>query len=472
MAFTCRFMRGLVAGAAVLIAALMARRAVADVVIGKKNGWELFSRGRVNAFLTYATGDAPPPGTNFVPGGGFDVLSDGIPGTPVQEIDPVTGEIVLRPGQGTIRKWRVRSGYVPNVFGIGVRNSASDALRVSAYLGIWGTIETEEQLKFLPVFADFREGWGSVEGSWGGVFVGRQLTLFARGMTDISLRYGHQYGVGSHVAQQTVTNTPQASLGPTGGLVGYGVLGATYSAGIYYSTPTLLGFQAHLGVFDPVTFSNSWTRSTTPRPEIEVSYEYARSSEVLLKATFSGSYQKLAQEGQPAEISKEIWGATGALRGEYGPFRIGIGGYVASGSGLWYAFAGNGNNGQTNFGPAQLGVYPGTTKTVPGPEHLAPRLFRGASVFLQYAPGAFDVNVGAGRSMVKQLNQDKIGFFDGMPITDRNLIKYQTGIFGAFVYHIDNNLHANFDVMHAMFEWYGGETQKDTFFNLGATINW
>jgi hypothetical protein len=464
-------MRRRLAAATVLGATLAAHTAGADVVIAKKGSWEVFSRGRVNAFVTYATGDAPPPGTNFVPGGGFDVLSDGIPGDPVQDIDPDTGQPVLRPGQGTIRKWRVRSGYVPNVLGFGVRSSASDALRVSAYLGIWGTIETEEQLKFLPVLADFREGWGKVEGHWGGVHVGRQLTLFARGVTDLSLRYGHQYGVGSHVAQQTVTNTPQASLGPTGGLVGYGVLGATYSAGIYYSTPRLLGFQLHVGVFDPVTFSNSWTRSTTPRPEAEISYEYGARN-VLLEATLSGAYQQLAQENQPAEISEEIWGATAALRGEYGPYRLGIGAYVASGSGLWYAFAGNGNNGQTNFGPAQLGVYPGTTETAAGPEHFAPRIFRGASVFLQFAPGAFDVNVGAGRSMALQLNQDRIGFFDGAPVTDRNLIKYQTGIFGAFVYHIDESLHAAFDVMHAMFEWHGGETQDDTFFNLGATIDW
>lgn len=471
MALMCRGMRGLVAAVAALSIVLTAHAVSADVIIVKRDGWEVFSRGRVNAFLTYATGDAPPPGTNFVPGGGFDVLSDGIPGAPVQEIDPATGQAVLRPGQGTIRKWRVRSGYVPNVLGLGVRNSASDALRVFAYLGIWGTIETEEQLKFLPVLADFREGWGSVEGSWGGVRVGRQLTLFARGMTDISLRYGHQYGVGSHVAQQTVTNTPQASLGPSGGLVGYGVLGATYNAGVYYSTPLLMGFQAHVGVFDPVTFSNSWTRSKTPRPEVEISYEYLR-GEVLLKATLSGAYQQLAQENQPAEIGEEIWGATAALRGEYGPYHVGVGGYIAAGSGLWNAFAGNGNNSQTNFGPAQLGVYPGTTETVPGPDHFAPRIFRGVSVFLQYAPGAFDINIGAGRSMVDQLNQDKVGFFDGVPVTDRNLIRYQTGFFGAFVYHVDKNLHANFDVMHAMFEWHGGETQDDTFFNLGATIDW
>jgi hypothetical protein len=100
-----------------------------------------------------------------------------------------------------------------------------------------------------------------------------------------------------------------------------------------------------------------------------------------------------------------------------------------------------------------------------------PRDFMGYSIFAQYAPGSFDINAGFGVSTAAQSDLDKIDPNTMMP-PPQSLIKSHTGFFGAFVYHIDENLHASIDLMQAAFKWHRGEEQAVTFINLGATIDW
>src|SRR5258706_10511 len=137
-----------ITGVSVALAASLAFvcPAAADVFIAKIDGWELFTNGRVNAFFSYGQGDSNPlplvAGENITPGGGLDTSYDNIPvigpdGMPLQV-------------QGTFKSMRLRSGFVPNVLGFGLRRQVNENTTLKIYTSFWGTIATESQRKTYP----------------------------------------------------------------------------------------------------------------------------------------------------------------------------------------------------------------------------------------------------------------------------------------------------------------------------------
>jgi len=152
----------------------------AEVTILKTDDWEIYTQGRVNAFFSYGVGDGLPiqKPNEFIPaGGGIDPGNDAIPRVDANG-DPIVGV------QGRFRSMRVRSGFVPNVLGMGLRHPIGAGTTLNLYLAIWATIETESQRKTAPVIADAREGFLKVDGPWGTFTAGRFLSLFSRGATE------------------------------------------------------------------------------------------------------------------------------------------------------------------------------------------------------------------------------------------------------------------------------------------------
>jgi len=100
-----------------------------DVPIAKIDGWELFTSGRVNAFFSYGQGDSNPVplvmGENITPGGGLDTSYDNIP-----VIGP---DGMALPVQGTFKSMRLRSGFVPNVLGLGLRRPLNESTTLKIY---------------------------------------------------------------------------------------------------------------------------------------------------------------------------------------------------------------------------------------------------------------------------------------------------------------------------------------------------
>ena len=129
--------------AAIAVGARWARPAAAEIMIVKTNTWELYTTGRVGGFFTYGWGDAPPipdagnpnavppvPPEDIPPGGGLDVGTDTI------ARHDAAGNLI----QGRFASMRVRSGFVPNVLGIGFRRVVNDTTTLKAYIGLWTTI--------------------------------------------------------------------------------------------------------------------------------------------------------------------------------------------------------------------------------------------------------------------------------------------------------------------------------------------
>jgi hypothetical protein len=120
-------------GLAVAIAStvLGARGASAEVTIATRQGWEVFTAGRVDVFLGHAFGDAYPPSSHHLVGGGLDSTTDLIPA-----ISP--GAVPTFEQQGTISKYRLRSGLIPNVLTLGFRRRLTETMKLRAQLSVRG----------------------------------------------------------------------------------------------------------------------------------------------------------------------------------------------------------------------------------------------------------------------------------------------------------------------------------------------
>lgn len=413
---------------------LTTQEAAAEVTLVKSDPWEVYTSGRVNVFFGYLNGDAKPGAANCLPvapnctlkGGGIDTTLDEIK----DEGNP--------DAQGTISKMRVRSGFVPNVLTIGVRRKINETT-LRAQLSIWGTLETNAQRKFEPVTADFREGFLEASGSWGTFTAGRFGSLYSRGITVTDFMYGHGYSVGFWGGGGV--NQP----GPTAGLIGFGVLANSFSPGIMYTTPSLGGFKAAVGVFDPVSIAGSWDASRSARPEAELTYDLTQGANDFFKLHLYAN--GAVQEVYSGQLDETVRGVGGGFRTEIGNFHLGAGGHYGKGLGLYYAL--EGSEADT----------PGAGKPF--------RTADGYSVFAQYVLGKVDLNAHFGQSRIHLLDLDLTPEF-----VNNHPVKTQTGVGAAVVVHVNESLHLSVDYLRSMVRWYGGSKQDNNFFNAGATLTW
>jgi hypothetical protein len=436
---------------------LTTRTASAEITVVKNDTWEVYIAGRVNAFLSYAFGDAYPvplpPSTKIVTGGGFDDSGlDLIPRTDATGMPDMTQ-------QGTISRMRVRSGFIPNVLTLGMRRKIGSSSVLRGQVSVWGHIEPDQYIALAQhtaprpggrdagIAADFREGYMELEGPWGTFTGGRFLTLFSRGITETDFLYGHGYGLGYPMVVNGDYLTGSSSLpGPTSGMIGFGVVGATFSPGLVYSTPSLGGLKLAAGVFDPVKLARAgWGTTRTPRGEGELTFDLT-SGTFKMHLFGNGAFQKLYNGGTPEETT--MYGAGYGGRVEVGPVHLGGGGHYGKGVGLSYAFEGSPTSSSAAAMP---------------PDALNPlRTFSGFAVFAQVVAGRFDLNLGYGQTKVQLVDAD-------LTSTD-SVLKTQTAISAGVVYHITENFHLDVDFLNAAFAWYGGEQQKVNFLNTGVTV--
>ena len=437
--------RRLAVGAA-LSCLSVAPAALAEVKIGEAKGWEVFTSGQVGAFVTYAHGDGypnavAPPGQvdeNGNPLSRTIVPGAGLVGYQIPQLD-ANGE--NDPSQQSrVSQWRVRNGFSPNVLKFRLSKQMTVTVKLNAVMSLWSVIEPPGQQKHERIETNFQEGYGQVETPYGAVTVGRHVSLFSRGIVDMDVKYLHQYAAGY--------NGHLEMAGPTAGLINFGVLAAFFSPGIMYTSPRLAGFQLNVGLYDPVVMAGAlWEITRTPRPEFEATWAY-ESAQIKAGTFVNGAIQKLYRGNDDTQSATALGLGFGG-HFEYGPFHVGAGGHYGKGLGLAYALEAS----PTTVGPAPLNEL---------------RTFAGFSAFAQYSPGAFDINVGGGQSRVFELEVDKTG-----PESRVNsLIKTQTAVAAAFVYHFSDRFHLDVDFLRAMFRWDKGEKQDVNFYSTGATIQW
>lgn len=455
---------------------LSAGRAAAEVTVAKGDTWEAYVAGRVGAFASYAFGQGRPVpqimGSKIEQGGGVD--NDDPTLDTIYDYDASGMQL---PTQGRFNKLRIRSGYYPNILTLGARKTFGPELKLTAQVSIWGTIEPVFAKGLLPpnrnrsnggrengVEADFHEGYLRAEGSWGALNGGRFMSIYGRGLTEIDALYGHGYGVGFPMVSRSYIAPITGDLryqGPTGGMTGFGVLSATYAAGISYDTPSLAGLKLTVGIFDPATYITAgWGRTSVPRVEAELAYDL-QSPGVLVHVFGSGGVQPLLT---PRD-STTIWGAMGGARLEFGPFHVGVGGFVGRAPGINYAFDDNpalsSSTAMKSLTTVDAATGMATTQMVHSYELRNTRGFVG---MVQVALGPVDLNAGAGQTVVLQVDADKA---NALMVST---LKTQTAVTAAIVYHVNESLHLDVDFITGAYRWYNTESERLNMLNGGATV--
>ena len=435
-------LRSLVISGATCVALLfVAGTARAEKVLLKDKDWEVYTDGRAGAFVSQVLGDAAPPSTRMI------TLPDGsvAPETIISPWTPSWKNDTADPNeQGKVNMMRVRSGFVGNTLGVGVRNQLLPDLKATAYIQIWAFVESEGRIKGSANPADVRQGYGKIEGSWGSLTVGRTRTLFSRGATDINVMYAHRFGVGF----PNVTG----DKGPAQGMVGFGVLGSGFGAGLIYGTPVLAGFQLNVGLFDPANLSaGGWSRTQLGRPEGELTVEHALGTLGKVVLFGNGAYQKIYKNGYCAPPSTDTGGCDATVAGfgyggrlELGPVRLGVAGHYGKGLGMSFAFE--------------------QSYAVLDP-HNNLRNSDGYYVQSQVVLDKFDLFAGWGITRLFLTDYDKT-------LVQYSNIKHQMGINGGVVYNLAPNVHFDVDYMRAQAKFWLGEHQNLNCFSGGMTVNW
>jgi hypothetical protein len=349
----------------------------------------------------------------------------------------------------------------PNIMGFGVTRKVSEDFTIRGYISIWSTVESLGYDKWAPINAEAREGYFNALGSWGVVTIGRTLGWLGRSGYEIDTAYQHGYGVGLPCTD---------ALGPACGHIGTGVLNPGYSAGIAYATPNFAGLRLHVGVYDPIVFGTlpaDWSHAPFVRPEGAITFDRPIGETARVKFGVEGAYQPISRigmdaAGAPAKVTSSVWGASGGLRVEAGPVRIGVSGFRGKGLGLYYAMQ------------RSSAIFDNS----PDKEL---RTFTGYNGQAALVFGRLQVGGGFGLSLVDQTTFDK---------TDPSIsvIRYQRGISGAVYYHATDSIVLGLDYFNFAAGWWGaplvdpttmtvtgkalGEKQVLNFINAGMTYHW
>jgi hypothetical protein len=462
---------------------LLPRAAAAEVTLVEKDGWSVYITGRVQAFLNYNKGDGYP-GSSVKDGNqnGVELRGGGQDRGDAYHEFAVDGANEV----GKVEDMRIRTGFVGNVLGFGIRKQINANTDVLAYTAVTTYIDSTIRRKYMEVKPDWRESFLKITGPWGAVTAGRFLTLFSRGATEITYLYGFKYGLGWPGGISSITGS-----GPGAGHVGFGVLGNGFGGGIAYATPVLGGAQINVGLYDANSLvgAGAWERVKYPRAETEITFEKKLGGNTMFKLFANGAWQKMYHKEKPGDAT--ILGAGYGGRLEVGPVHLGLAGHYGKGIGMDFALQPS---------PA---IWDSRFDQFPNTPNL--RTFTGyyAQVMVS-ALKSLDISAGFGATSVAQNPEDKQDWKDddGDPATnvccDKTsdtqkptptsvdsvgfvTIKQQTGISGGATIHVTENIHIALEYFRAMFQWYrptpalaGTTNPKQNFHvvNAGITYAW
>jgi hypothetical protein len=287
-------------GVALVALTLASRDAGADIPLVNANGWDVSLDGRLNTFASVAIGDAQPSGV-----------------APWQGIEDRTA------GTDQLQLSRIRSGFITNVLGLRLVKPLSPSLKVTGRFAIWVGVSQDRNKSDTPAL-DAREVYIKIEGPWGNVLAGRDLSLFERGAIMMDYDIHHAFGLGHPCGIRTVR-------GGACGFAGHGLLFPSFNAGIVYTTPERHGAQLSLAAYDPATVSErSYERTPYPRGEFELTYH----SRNVFHFFADGLWQKIGNNND-RELNPVAWGLAAGAGLNVGRVALGIAAHTGQGLGLY-----------------------------------------------------------------------------------------------------------------------------------------
>ena len=398
------------------------REARADVIFYDKDGWSVWTNGRMAAHLQYIAGEGAPRTTNTLFG---------------QSNAAATDE------NNSIRRARIGSGWVGTQLGMGIGNQLTETVKAKAYFAVSLSDITNNKDKTQAKGVDYREAFASFEGGFGSVSFGRSLSIFGSGLASSIYMYSYGNGAGHPCDIDGIAIT----CGP----VGAGGIFPGFNAQVQYSTPNMRGFGMKVSVIDP-SLLPGYTLRPLPRVEGEATYDLLMGNAGKLTLIGQGLWQTMGRltgaSTDPAAApgtgteSTDAFGGIAAARLELGGFRLGGGYWGGKGLGTGVPLQGD----QAVDSTGQLRSYTG---------FMAHALF----IF-----GNTDIGAGVGRSNVEETANDKLNI-------TQSLIASNTA-FHAVAYRHIGALVLGAEFMHWISEWHRGEEQAINFMGLSANFLW
>jgi hypothetical protein len=295
-----------VAGLALLAGITRSSAAAAQIPLAQYHGWDVSTDGRVNAFISVATGSGlPSQEPDFLGAGTEDIANSA----------------------NELRSTRIRNGFLMSILGLTAVKEISPNFKVTTRVALWMNA-SGSRTQNVSGLVDPRELYGKIEGRWGSLLGGSDLSLFGRGGILVDARIAHEYGLGYPCSIRDAS-------GGACGMVGFGAPFPGYNPGFVYATPSVAGLQLSLGIYDPDTIDNAQLdRAPLPRFEGEVKYDYKDAVRVFA----SGFWQVLegtVQNTQTAIGEKDLhadgWGVQAGGMVSLGPIMVGGAAYEGAG---------------------------------------------------------------------------------------------------------------------------------------------
>lgn len=241
-----KFSKKIAIAAVPAVMALASTNVDSKILLMSQEGWEVSFDGAANAFIMKNSGDGAP---STAGGNAFTASTYGAVSGASDDTSIVTG-------------------LLPNVWGMTLKAPTANGLDMSARLGLYTHMNGGEN-SLGNGELNIRETSGSVAGSFGTVLVGRSLGIHQSNaiLNDMLL-----FGVGA-AASGANNNT-------TLGRIGLGYLYTDFKPQISWTLPSVNGFGAKIGLFDPDdvqadTAGFGATEGSSPRVEAQVTYNGA-----------------------------------------------------------------------------------------------------------------------------------------------------------------------------------------------------
>jgi hypothetical protein len=224
---------------------------------------------------------------------------------------------------------RVKMGFLPNYLGFNFSKQL-DNMKVGGRSSFWVTINDSDE-NVTSTGIDVRQFYGTVDGDWGQVLIGKDFTLFGRSnifLDEILLGYG------------TVNDT----LGLIDGTgVSFGNIGTGYiypfpNAQITYRTPEWKGLKLAIGLVDPAHTADNFDSAVVPEEsapqfqgELTYNYSYDKGS-VTAWTGFLWQTSKDASDNNGDDVDSK--GISFGVQAKYAGLSLSASGFDAQGVGL------------------------------------------------------------------------------------------------------------------------------------------
>ena len=249
------------------VMALASTNVDSKILLMSQEGWEVSFDGAANAFIMKNSGDGAPTtaGGNAFAASTYGGVS------------------------GASDDTSIVTGLLPNVWGMTLKAPTANGLDVSMRLGLYTHMNGGEN-SLGNGEINIRETSGSVSGSFGTVLVGRSLGIHQSSaiLSDMLL-----FGVGA-AASGNNNNT-------TLGRIGLGYLYTDFKPQISWTLPSMSGFGAKIGLFDPDDVQSDTaglgaTEGSSPRVEAQITYAGdVFNSGIGINLWVDGTYQNTAR---------------------------------------------------------------------------------------------------------------------------------------------------------------------------------